>query len=188
MPTRAHETDAGYDLTIIKKLNDVMFHFITGGYLKEKIIFVKESPIHSFAAEGFTYHYITLDGKEHSDFHPYIDGMPQYKVETSASMYTTGIRVKPSLGFHCEIVGRSSISKTGHMLANNIGIIDSDYRGEIMVCLIRRENTPPLQLPAKIIQLIVRQTCNLPAQQVGTIEFYSNPTARGEGGFGSSGL
>ena len=45
------------------------------------------------------------------------------------ALYDTGIAVAPPQGYHFELVGRSSISKTGYMLANNIGIIDAGYRG-----------------------------------------------------------
>lgn len=139
MPTRAHESDAGYDLTLIRKGSDI--NFIT------------------FPLENATY----------------------------ATFYGTGVHVKPPAGgYHTEIVGRSSISKTGHMLANNIGIIDTDYRGEILVCLVRSENAPPLELPAKIVQLIVRKTHNLKAVEISKDDFYSLQTERGNGGFGST--
>lgn len=38
--------------------------------------------------------------------------------------YRFGISVQPSPGFYCEIVPRSSISKTGLWLANSLGVID----------------------------------------------------------------
>lgn len=142
MPTRAHDTDAGYDLTLIRKVSDIELTSI-----------------------NFPYGQITY-----------------------ASMYTTGIRVRPPPFFHTELVGRSSIAKTGHMLANNIGIIDSDYRGEILVCLIKSPDAPPLPLPAKIVQLIPRKTHNLSAVSVSKNAFFSNSTKRGDGGFGSTDL
>ena len=62
--------------------------------------------------------------------------------------YTTGIQVSPPVGYYFEIVGRSSISKSGWMLANNIGIIDSGYRGDLLAALIKvDENAPDIELP-----------------------------------------
>ena len=41
-----------------------------------------------------------------------------------------GVAVKPHDGYYFEVVPRSSFSKTPFIFANNVGIIDQDYRGE----------------------------------------------------------
>lgn len=151
MPQKSYESDAGWDLTLIKKIKDIKIEVTANQLL------------------GFD---------EDAKF-------------TYAELYTTGVRVKPPPGYHTELVGRSSISKTGYMLANNIGIIDESYRGEIMVCLIKPNQPnnnfiiPNLKLPCRLVQLILRKTESLPAKCVSTDEFEMN-TNRGEGGFGST--
>lgn len=97
--------------------------------------------------------------------------------------YDTGIKVQPSFGFYLELVGRSSISKTGWMLANNIGIIDMSYTGNILVKLVRCIfGAAELQLPIKLVQLIPRMFIHLEANEVTELE----NTDRSEGSFGST--
>jgi dUTP pyrophosphatase len=100
------------------------------------------------------------------------------------TLYTTGIKVKPSFGWYLDVVPRSSIIKTGYMLANNVGIIDRAYTGEIMIALIKvDESAPDLELPCRIAQMIPRRIAHVNFEQVDDIE----QTLRNEGGFGSTG-
>jgi dUTP pyrophosphatase len=100
--------------------------------------------------------------------------------------YDTGIQVAPPTGFYFDLVGRSSIAKTGYMLANNIGIIDNSYRGNIIVALVKiNQDMPDLVLPARLVQIIPRKVWNLPFEDIGDQDLTA--TARGAGGFGSSG-
>jgi deoxyuridine 5'-triphosphate nucleotidohydrolase len=97
--------------------------------------------------------------------------------------YDTGIKIRPSIGYYFDLVGRSSISKTGWMLANNIGIIDMTYSGSIIVALIRVDpNAKELELPIKLVQLIPRKLIVMDFEEVKELD----DTKRGEGGFGSS--
>lgn len=99
----------------------------------------------------------------------------------------TGIRVAPSDGYYLQLVARSSIAKYGYMLANGVGIIDPNYRGEVLIVLVQiRDNAEPIGelLPFRCAQLVVApffqgQT----AREVPEL----NWTSRGEGGFGSTG-
>ena len=98
--------------------------------------------------------------------------------------FDTGISVEPPNGYYFELVGRSSIAKTGWMLANNIGIIDASYRGTIIVPLIKvNPEANELELPKKLVQLIPRQLILMKGDEVQTLD----NTSRGDGGFGSSG-
>ena len=49
------------------------------------------------------------------------------KYGEKTTMYDTGIKVAPEDGYYTEIVARSSIVKTGHILSNSVGIIDPTY-------------------------------------------------------------
>lgn len=109
--------------------------------------------------------------------------MKKIKVVGNVHYFDTGIKVEPSPGYYMELVGRSSISKTGWTLANNVGIIDAGYRGTIIAALLKtRDDTPELVLPIKLVQLIPRPLVIMQAICSDNM----NETSRGDGGFGST--
>ena len=62
----------------------------------------------------------------------------EYKrLSKNTAIYDTGIQLEIPNGYYVEIVPRSSISRSGYMLANNVGIIDQGYRGNLYVALTR---------------------------------------------------
>ncbi len=80
---------------------------------------------------------------------------------------------------------RSSISKTGLMLCNSIGVIDASYRGELMAFLW---NTTDKEITVKKGDRLVQ----IVGPDMGWIKIVNvvdalDSTERGEGGFGSSG-
>lgn len=106
------------------------------------------------------------------------------KVVENVHYYDTGIQVQPENGYYFDLVGRSSISKTGWMLANNIGIIDISYIGTIIVALIKVDSSAnELTLPCKLVQLIPRRLILMESIEVDSLI----ATERGDKGFGSSG-
>ena len=106
------------------------------------------------------------------------------KTKGNVHYYDTGIQVEPSYGYYFDMVGRSSISKTGWMIANNIGIIDATYRGNIIVALVKvDEEAKEITLPFKLVQLIPRKLIIMNDQEVDHL----NVTERDSKGFGSSG-
>jgi dUTP pyrophosphatase len=101
-----------------------------------------------------------------------------------AELYGTGIQVRPPPGYYFDVVPRSSIIKRGYLLANSVGVIDQGYRGEIKVPLVRvSERTPPLELPARVVQLVPRPIVHFPVRRRESLD----DTGRGSGGFGSTG-
>ena len=71
----------------------------------------------------------------------------------------------------------------GLMLANGVGIIDPDYRGEIKACVFNRNTTPiTIEHGMKITQAVFVPYVNVVVADKPVTE-----TARGEGGFGSTG-
>ena len=106
------------------------------------------------------------------------------KFHNKTTLYTTGIKVQPSFGWYLDVVPRSSIIKSGYMLANNVGIIDRAYTGEIMIALIKvDESAPDLELPCRIAQMIPRRIAHVDFVEVDDI----GQTTRNDGGFGSTG-
>ena len=99
-------------------------------------------------------------------------------------MYDTGISVSPPDGYYVEILPRSSISKTGWMLANNVGTVDPNYTGNLYIALAPvHPNVPEIELPFCKCQLVVRKAEYMDVKVVNNLE----KTDRGGGGFGSTG-
>ena len=104
-----------------------------------------------------------------------------YKVDT-------GIRVAIPEGYTGLVIPRSGSGVAGLNLANTVGVIDSDYRGNLYVFLRnnRRYGTVKVEPMQRIAQLVV-----VPVYFYhGSIRFVDklNETDRGEGGFGSTGV
>lgn len=97
----------------------------------------------------------------------------------------TGIVMEIPNGYVGLVYARSGLScKQGLAPANKVGVIDSDYRGNIMVALYNQSNeVRTVSEGDRIAQIIIQ-----PVEQFGfkVTENLSN-TVRGNGGFGSSG-
>ncbi|MDR1254355.1 MAG: dUTP diphosphatase [Oscillospiraceae bacterium] len=91
----------------------------------------------------------------------------------------------PSSDYVGLIFARSGLgAKFGVSLPNGVGVIDSDYRGEIFVSLKNfGKNNYVISPGDRIAQLVVLPICNFPLVEVSSL---SN-TERGESGFGSTG-
>jgi len=96
----------------------------------------------------------------------------------------TDIKVEIPDGHFGMLCPRSSMGKRGLSLANTIGIIDSDYRGEI-ICLIRNNNSHSETVKAndRIAQLVIVPYISPKIEVVREL----SETDRGTGGFGSTG-
>jgi dUTP pyrophosphatase len=108
------------------------------------------------------------------------------KTHGNVEFYDTCIKLEPVFGYYFDLVGRSSISKSGYMLANNIGIIDRTYQGTVIVPLVKIDNNQPdLELPARLVQIIPRQIQHLEPIEITEEQLMSSE--RQTGGFGSTG-
>lgn len=105
------------------------------------------------------------------------------KYTPTTTLYDTGISVNIPFGYYAEIVPRSSLSKTGYMLANNVGIIDNSYRGRLYIPLIKVcAESPELTLPVTCCQLIFKKQEFVFMEETDAMD----ATTRGGGGFGST--
>jgi len=94
----------------------------------------------------------------------------------------TGIAVKIPEGFAGFIYNRSSQGKKGITIPHGVGVIDSDYRGNLKVLLKNISEDPyKINVGDRIAQLVVQ-----PVQLVDFVDSW-NDTQRGTGGFGSTG-
>jgi len=84
------------------------------------------------------------------------------------------------------IVPRSGLGiKNGIVLANTMGVIDSDYQGEIKIGLFNRSQNQYLVKPGeRICQMLFMPVINATLKLV---EEFSNATLRGDGGLGHTG-
>ena len=100
-------------------------------------------------------------------------------------MIHTGLAVEIPVGYAGLVYARSGIAtKRGLAPANKVGVIDSDYRGEVMVSLHNHSNTEQeISDGERIAQLVIAPF--LAAEFCETEEL--SDTVRGEGGFGSTG-
>ena len=97
----------------------------------------------------------------------------------------TGIAMEIPEGYAGLIYARSGLaSKRGLAPANKVGVVDADYRGEIMVALhnhsLEEQKVSPKE---RIAQLVVAPFLKAEFFESETL----NETVRGEGGFGSTG-
>lgn len=97
----------------------------------------------------------------------------------------TGIRVEIPVGFEMQIRPRSGLAtKSGVTLPNTPGTIDSDYRGPLGVALVNLSDQPyTVQHGDRVAQMIVAPVVQARFAVVEALD----DTARGSGGFGSTG-
>ena len=95
-----------------------------------------------------------------------------------------GVSVCIPKGYVGLLVERSSLHKRGLILVNKIGVIDSDYRGELMGVLKNiSKRKVDLKNDKPIVQLIIVPQPAIELIQVDELD----TTSRGSGGFGSTG-
>lgn len=97
----------------------------------------------------------------------------------------TGLAMEIPEGYAGLIYARSGLaSRKGLAPANKVGVVDADYRGELMVALHNHSDKDQVVEPMeRVAQLVV--TPFLKAEYIETEEL--SETVRGEGGFGSTG-
>ena len=97
----------------------------------------------------------------------------------------TGIAIELPVGYAAFIYARSGLaSKRGLAPANKVGVVDCDYRGEIMVALHNHSLTEQTVSPnERIAQMVIAPYITAEFNVVDTL----SETVRGEGGFGSTG-
>ena len=103
----------------------------------------------------------------------------------STAMIPTGLAMELPEGTVGLVYARSGLaSKKGLAPANKVGVIDSDYRGEVMVALHNHSAQAAVVEPGeRIAQLVVAPVLRAAFAEADAL----SDTVRGEGGFGSTG-
>ena len=98
----------------------------------------------------------------------------------------TGIALEVPIGYAGLIYARSGLaSKKGLAPANKVGVVDSDYRGEVMVALHNHSNEDKTIEPMeRIAQLVIAPYLKANFEEIDELD----DTTRGSGGFGSTGV
>lgn len=135
---------------------------------------------------------------------PHNKFVPEYKTEGAAGMdlcaaisepitlkplerylVPTGLKIELEHGYEAQIRPRSGLSiKHGISLINCVGTVDEDYRGEVCVGLVNLSNDEyTIQPDERIAQMVIAKVEQAEIKVVTEL----SDTARGEGGFGSTG-
>jgi deoxyuridine 5'-triphosphate nucleotidohydrolase len=188
------------DVYVIEYKNSNMIDFLGKIYINNTNAFYVNNTIYNFANnrdETPLLKIIKVDKdaiiptkNNYSDAGLDLTIIKEYKrLNSDTVLYDTGIKLEIPNGYYVEIVSRSSISKSGYMLANNIGIIDQGYTGNLYIALRKiNKECDDLVLPFKCSQIIMKKQiypkiiiCDDTGKDVNI-----QGTSRGEGGFGST--
>lgn len=114
------------------------------------------------------------------------------KIETALNeanqlmlVYHTGLAVEIPAGYVGLLIPRSSIWKKSLWLTDNVGVIGSDFRGEIVAIMKATTDTIPAvyKQGERFCQLVIVPIPEYTITEVSEL----SPTERGDGGFGSTG-
>ena len=113
----------------------------------------------------------------------------EYDKFNDCYIYHTGLAFQLPKGYVMLIFPRSSNRKTNYYLANHVGVLDSDYTGELMVVYKCRDSKhvdlqiPPYKVGDRVAQIIILPYPEIDFDEVEELD----KTERGSGGFGSTG-
>lgn len=98
----------------------------------------------------------------------------------------TGIAIALPIGFEAQVRPRSGLAaKNGITVANAPGTVDADYRGEVGVILVNLGSEPfRISRGMRIAQMVIARHARAVWREVAELD----RTARGAGGFGSTGV
>lgn len=100
-------------------------------------------------------------------------------------MIHTYLSMEIPIGYAGMVFARSGLStKKGLAPANKVGVVDADYRGEIMVALHNHSNNDQTIVNGeRVAQLVIMPYLKVEFKEVESL----SDTTRGKGGFGSTG-
>lgn len=124
-------------------------------------------------------------GAAGADLHACLDSALQIQPGTAEAV-PTGIAFEIPEGFAGFVFARSGLSsRKGLAPANKVGVIDSDYRGEVTVYLYNQSAEVQTVEPGeRVAQIVFMPVVRADFSEADTL----SPTPRGAGGFGSTGV
>ena len=120
-----------------------------------------------------------------ADLYALVEGESLSIAAGETVLVRTGLSVEIPEGYVGLIYARSGLAtKKGLAPANKVGVIDSDYRGEVKVALFNQSGKEQTVLAGeRIAQLVIAPYLAVEYREADVL----SDTARGEGGFGSTG-
>jgi dUTP pyrophosphatase len=111
---------------------------------------------------------------------------PLHIAPGARALVPTGLSIAVPPGFEAQVRPRSGLAlKQGLTVPNSPGTIDSDYRGEVKIIVLNAGSEPiVIERGMRIAQLVLARVEQLAWQPMATLA----ETARGAGGFGSTGV
>lgn len=109
-----------------------------------------------------------------------------YEIANKQIVCNTGLAFEIPEGHVGLLFPRSSVVRTDLRLANAVGVIDSDYRGEITIVfdeMSHRYKTPSYASGDRVAQMVIMPIAKVELEEVDEL----SSTVRGSGGYGSSG-
>ena len=121
-----------------------------------------------------------------ADLYSCVSGEPVKILPGQTELIHTGVAMAIPVGYVGLVYARSGLAtKFGLAPANKVGVIDCDYRGEILVSLYNQSNEiREVGNHERIAQIVITpyELCSFKEVEL------LNATRRGEGGFGSTGI
>ena len=120
-----------------------------------------------------------------ADLYALVEGESLTIAAGETVLVRTGLSVEIPEGYVGLIYARSGLAtKKGLAPANKVGVIDSDYRGEVKVALFNQSGKEQTVLAGeRVAQLVIAPYLAVEYREADVL----SDTARGEGGFGSTG-
>lgn len=133
--------------------------------------------------EGAKAPFLSTKGSGGYDLCAYLPTIPNLVWPRKTVSVDTGVFMEIPEGYVGLMIPRSSLQKKGLEMANTVGVIDSDYRGQIRILLRETEGRCKLiENGDKLVQLVI---VPIPQIEFDIVDELSN-TKRGSGGFGST--
>lgn len=119
------------------------------------------------------------------DLYAYIPKQSQTIPAGQTRLIGTGLAMEIPAGYVGLVYARSGMAtKRGLRPANCVGVIDSDYRGEIMIALHNDNSVAEaVHIGDRIAQIVIAPFLSVEFEETEIL----NETSRGDGGFGSTG-
>lgn len=160
-------------IDVENKVTKILFNW--GDYMQINIVNKSNNGLPSYKTSG----------SSGIDLQAFVDSPVTLK-PLDRQLIPTGLYISIPKGYEGQIRGRSGLAlKHGITLANAVGTIDSDYRGELKIILINLGNEDfTINNGDRIAQMIFTKYERAQLNQVNELD----DTVRGQGGFGHTGL
>jgi dUTP pyrophosphatase len=137
-------------------------------------------------AQGLPLPAYATDGAAGLDLHAAVpDGVPLRLAPGQRAAIPTGLCLVIPPGHEGQVRARSGRAlREGLAMVNAPGTVDADYRGEVLVLAVNLGDAPiEIRRGERIAQLVIAPVTRVEVRAVTSVD----ATARGEGGFGSTG-